>query len=318
MIPIFFVFIFLISLIVIGVSSGAISKSFLTLSRVIGINEYVVSFLLFGVATSLPEFFVAISAIITKNPLMSIGNIIGANLINITLVLGIVAYLSDGVDIKESVSVKIYWSSFILGLLPAILVLGGGVSRVDGFILLLMCLLYFIVFANDSSYFKKSIIHIPWTAQFFFNTLSSVRTLIVSFFAIFLATIFMILFVSSLAKYLAIDILYFSIIILGAITTLPELLFGIRSSILNHPSLAIGSLLGSIVINSTLIVGSLSVLSPSVVTQESHVVLFSLVFSFIGFFLLSIFSYSGLRISKNEGFLLILIYILFVISVVTT
>ncbi|MBI3633111.1 MAG: sodium:calcium antiporter [Candidatus Vogelbacteria bacterium] len=310
----FYIFTFLLSFISLGVASGLVANAFVGVTRVLGINEYIITFILVGAATSLPEIFVSVASFITNSPAVSVGNVIGANLANITLVLGIVAFLAGGIDIGNKIPKKIFWVSFVLALLPSVLVFGGGINRLDGVVLCLIFLAYVYVFVSEAELFEKPARHLPYGVHFFSDLFSNVKNLIIGLALLSFSALFIVFFGSSFADYLSLNTLFFSTIFLGLVTTLPELLFGIRSAILNHPALAMGNILGSVVFNSTVIPGVLSILSTAQTTISNSTFLINSFFTFIAFFFLSIFSYSGSKISRNEGLLLILLYVLFFIS----
>ena len=64
-------------------------KSLIKISQFLGITEYIAAFIIMALATSLPELSVAISSGIAKNTALSFGNVIGANILGITLIMGI-------------------------------------------------------------------------------------------------------------------------------------------------------------------------------------------------------------------------------------
>jgi len=75
-------------------------KSLIYLAQRIKISEFVIAFILAGIATSLPELFVGISSALNKTPILSLSNVIGSNIANITLILGITIILLKGLNIK--------------------------------------------------------------------------------------------------------------------------------------------------------------------------------------------------------------------------
>ncbi|MDO8493536.1 MAG: hypothetical protein Q7S19_03280 [bacterium] len=311
----FYIFIFLVAIVSLGVSSGMVARALLKLGRIVGLNECVLSFMLLGIITSLPEIFIATASVITNNPLLSIGNIIGANFTNITLAIGLVAYLSGGIDLSGQVSKRVFWISFMLVLMPSFLVLGGGLSRFDGLLLCLMFLAYIIVFSYDGQFLEKSAPHVPYGVHYFSEVYPSLINLTLGLLILVLSSIFIILFTAGLTSYWPIDLILFSTVVLGLATTLPELFFGMRGAIMQHSSLAMGNILASTVFNSTVIIGLLAIVSPTATNSlTAGPVILTSSFTFLAFILLSVFSYTGSRINRTEGVLLMSLYFLFITS----
>lgn len=311
----FYVFIFLVSFVALGVSSGVCARSFLKLSRVLWVNEYILSFILIGVITSLPELFVAIASIIINVPLISVGNIIGANFITMTLVLGIVSVLSNGVELSPQISKRVFWLSFLLALLPIVLIFKGGISRIDGLILCAIFIVYLVVFSHDVKFLERSIPYLPYGADYLSDAYSSLINLLVGLPILVLSSLFIVFFGTSLVGFSPTNLIFFGTVFLGLLTTLPELFFGIRGAILNCQSLALNNVLASVVFNGTVIIGLISVISPITIRLSTSSFLLEIVFMFVAFLLLSVFSYTGSRISRLEGILLMSVYFLFLVSV---
>ena len=172
--------------------------------------------------------------------------------------------------------------------------------RIDG-ILLCYFLAYAVIFISDSRLMDGPVRHLPYGVHIFSDLYTNIRNLFVGLTFLVLSSVFKVFFGSSLAQYVSLDLLYFSTIFLGLITTLPELLFGVRSALLSHPTFAVGNLLASVAFNSTLTPGMLSIFSPIRATISMDVLSFNAGLTFVAFFFLSIFAYSGSRISRNEG-----------------
>lgn len=312
----FYISVLVVAIIALGVSSGMVARSFLRLSRVVGMNEYIVSFVMLGIITSIPELSIAIAAIITSTPLLSVGNILGANFANITLALGLLAMLSSGIDMSRKVSKRVFWLSLLMALMPSFLVFGGGISRIDGLLLWALFVAYFILFARDANFLEESVPHIPYGVHYFSDVYPSVLKLLVGLLILILSSIFIVLFAGGLASYFSISLVVFGVIFLGLATTLPELFFGIRGAILQHPSLSLGNILASMVFNGTIIIGALSIASPTVLSASSNGLLYlNATFMIFAFILLSVFSFVSSRITRLEGVLLISLYLLFLVTV---
>ncbi|MDP3918986.1 MAG: sodium:calcium antiporter, partial [Nanoarchaeota archaeon] len=81
--------IFIIAIFVLLKSVNITIKSLTNLAKSINISEFVIATIFMGVATSLPELFIGINSAIKNIPQLSLGNVIGASLLDLTLVIGI-------------------------------------------------------------------------------------------------------------------------------------------------------------------------------------------------------------------------------------
>jgi cation:H+ antiporter len=81
---------------------SALSK----ISYFLNLNEFTVGFILVSVATSLPEMFVGVMSALSGTPEFSLGNVIGANIINLTIVIGISAVLAKKLTIESKIVKK--------------------------------------------------------------------------------------------------------------------------------------------------------------------------------------------------------------------
>src|SRR3989338_916917 len=88
---------FLISCLVLVVSGGFLVKLIVKIASYLRLSEFVVAFIIMAFSTSIPELFVGISYAINGNPALSLGNVIGSNIADLTLVIGIAALLGNGI-----------------------------------------------------------------------------------------------------------------------------------------------------------------------------------------------------------------------------
>lgn len=117
-------------------------------------GAFVFSALLLAIATSFPELFVAITSSLEGSGSLSLGNVLGANIANISLVAGIAGLVAGKVSVHGEFLKRDVWIALCAGILPILLILDGELSRVDGLILLS------IYGAYATSFFKKRFVQI--------------------------------------------------------------------------------------------------------------------------------------------------------------
>jgi len=297
---------FLISCLVLVVSGGYLVKLLIKIASYLKLSEFVVAFIIMAFSTSIPELFVGISSALNKNPSLSLGNVIGSNIADLTLIIGIAALLGRGIKIKNPFIKKDSLAMFLVALAPiALMMIGQSLSRIDGIILVSIFVIYMWHLARERKEIK---------GRFDEN---NNKHIIVTFllFALCLCVLFFSShFVVKYATQLAIELLLPSILIglfLVAIgTSLPELVFETRSVLAKKGDLAIGDAMGSVVCNSTLVLGITSIIYP--ITNSFFIFLTSAIFMVIFTFLFMMFIRSKKGLSIKDAITLIIFYVLFI------
>lgn len=307
-----YILIFFASIILLVFSGGKAVESLTRISRFLKLREFIVAFILMAFATSIPELFVGISAAFNKIPELSLGDVLGANIINLTLAVGLAVLFLGGLEIERETVRRGSILMGTIGLLPLLLILDGELSRIDGCVLLLAFIFYLTWLFDREELFKKVYNDIDPTLLNFGNFIKdmalfggSVVLLLISSQGIVTAAAFF-------AEFLGAGLGIVGIILVGAGTALPEVYFSIRAGRAGETKMILGNLMGCVVITSTLVLGLVALISPFKIADFSPygtARLFLLVS--VLFFLL--ISRTRSQISKKEGFALILIYIAFLV-----
>ena len=295
------------------VRSGAILVGIMTsLSRYLHVTEYVFSFILMAFATTLPELFVGITSGFRNLPVISLGNVIGSNLVNLSFILGIIAVTAKGIRVDCKIAKKDSWISFFIILLPLFLLIDKKISRGEGFLLLVVFGWHVFYLLKSKSGFQHRVHHvkneITHSGKFFINI---VYFVFASAFLVLSA-----LAVVESARLIAIELYVplslISIILIAFGTSLPELVFGMRAAIVKHEGLCLGNLFGAAVVNSTFILGLTAVISP-IIVESFKTIIIGGIFMVIAVFFANIFIGSKNKLSSKEGLILVGFYILFLI-----
>ncbi len=281
---------------------------------------FALSAIILALGTSFPELFVAVTSALENAPHLSLGLIIGSNIANISLVAGLAAFIVGRVNVHGQFLKRDIWIALIAGILPVILIFDGSLSRVDGLILLTVYAAY------ATSFFKARFMEIAQEHKkesFWLRLLRKSNILDSSrqkdFGRFFLGIALLLLsadIIVRIAKTLAITahipVFVVGLILLAIGTSLPELAFSLRSLGDKEPKMFFGNLLGSTIVNSTLVIGISVVLNPITVTAINGylvaVVAFVLIYLVFWYFIRSKF-----RLERWEAGLLFLIYLIFVL-----
>lgn len=285
-------------------------KSLIKLAAFLRMSEFYAAFILMAVCTSLPELFVGISSAMAGTPAFSLGNVIGSNIIDLTLVAGIAVALARGIRIQSKIVHKQVFGMVVLAALPMILMfIGKQLSRLDALILIGAFCVYFIkmLTATDGHIFqtkydgKTS----PWVG------LGSFLLFGITAAGLYFSSGWVVKYGGMAAMQLSLPPIMVGLFLVALGTSLPELIFSIRSAMTKHGQLALGDLVGAVVMNSTIVLAVTALIHP--ITDSFFIFLSSAVFMIAITFLFATFISSGRKLSWREGISLILFYVLFII-----
>lgn len=301
--------IFFLACIVLVLSGTLLVKALSHLSSYLKVSEFVVGFILMAFATSLPELFVGINASLAKTPDLIIGTIIGANILDLTIVGGMIVLLARGIKIESSKTKTDALYMFVLVTLSMILfVIGDGLSRVDGVVLLLALLLYARkLFIEQRRFHKPMDNHVTRLEPILHTAL-----FLISIFLLYASSHFVVTYGLKISENLDFPVALIGLIFVPIGTTLPELTFESRAVLMGHTQMALGDLIGSVIVNSTLVLGVSALIFP-LVSSNLVFTLISGLFMLILAFLFATFIETGDKLYVKEGISLILLYVFFVV-----
>lgn len=309
---IFYIFLFFVSVFLLIFAGQKSVESLSKLSRFLNVKEFVLAFILMAFATSIPELFVGISAALNNVSELSLGDIFGANIVDLTLAIGLVVLILGKLEIERETVKRNSIFMAIIGLLPLLLLLDGDISRIDGVVLFLAFAFYMSWLFNRKELFRKVYNDIEPTLFNFKNFLKdlaifgvSVTVLLFSSYEIIQSAIFF-------AEFFKIGLGIIGIVLVGAGTALPEVYFSIQAGRSSQSPMILGNLMGSIVVNSTFILGLVALIQPiKIVDFSSYEIARIFLLIAVLFFLL--ISRTQNKISRKEALALISIYSAFLV-----
>lgn len=302
---------FALAFLILAFSSRILVRSLTKIARFLKISDYAISFILMGLATSIPELFVALSSGTSGTPQLSFGNIIGANILNVTLIVGIIALMAKGIENKNDSVKTDAWIIWAMAMFPVLLAFDGIIDRIEGFLLIVVYLWYLNRLWRQENLFGKVINHlgkqyagVSWIFREVFLFLLGIGMLLA-------ASAYVVRSAKMLTGFLDLELSIFGILVVALGTTVPELTFGIRSIFLKHEQMTLGNAIGSVAVNSTLILGLLALISPFPVEMSSGLRI-SITMLFVSLWLFNIFLTNDRpRITTKEGAILVIIYLAF-------
>ncbi len=299
---------FILSSLILVASGFLLVKSLSKISRFLKISEFSAAFIIMALATSIPELFVGISSAIAGNPELSLGNVIGANIIDLTLITGILILMSKEIGTRSN---KIGENTFfMLGSIALVIILyliNHSLSRIDGIILISLF---------SFSLYKKFKKRKKYTAALKnrikrWSIVLNVFIFLLALTALFFSSKYVVKYATGIATLFNFPNIIVGLFLLSIATALPELVFGVSAVRAGHKEMAIGDQTGTIFTNSVLVLGIVAIISP--IKAEFIPFLTSALFMFITAFIFVTFVATGKKLETLEGISLILIYTLFII-----
>lgn len=299
---------FLIACVVLVISGTFMVKTLSKIGAYLHVSEFVVGFVIMALATSLPELFVGISSALARNTALALGNVIGANILNLTIVIAIVILLKRGIVIESEKTKTDALYMFFIAMLPLILMwIGNSISRIDGVILLGAFFFYSKKLFKERKIFTKEVKNHEKRWEPILNT----ALFIFSLALLFLSSTFVVKYATLLSVELLLPPVLIGLFLVSMGTTLPELTFEIRAVLTGHSEMALGNLIGSVIVNSTLVLGITALIYP--ITANFLLFVTAGSFMLIVAFLFATFVESGNKLYVKEGIILIFLYIFFII-----
>jgi len=288
------------------------------LSQITKIGRYTATAIILGLATSLPELFVGIVSALEGRPALSLGNVIGSNIANLSLVIGGAAIVTGSFKVKKDILSKDLIIAFAIAGAPVLFLIDGTLSRVEGLILILVYLFYNLFLIRSHRQKHQEINKESFVARIYrrlfpkdIDTRTLYRDLLFGIILLLFSADMIVKISTKIAVSFDIPILFIGMFLVAVGTSLPELTFEIRALSKGQSSMAIGNILGSIVVNSSLVLGVTSFLHPIKITLFSDYLL-AFIFSLLIFAFFYVFVKTKQTLERWEGLALILIYLYFI------
>ena len=293
-----------------------LTKSSVDISLKLSIPKIIIGMTVVSFATSAPELIVSLNATLDGLPNFAIGNVLGSNIANIGLVLGIITIIYP-ITLKQ----RFYNTDFPLlmistGLFYYIIYTGNQISRFEGFILviaIISILLYLFLFQrNNSNEFAEDLDN---------KDVSIYRSFLYIIFSgslLWLGSETLIKSAVSVANKFEISERIISITMVAIGTSIPELAASIVASLKRQNDLSIGNLIGSNIFNLLVVIGITSSIMPINGIEESTIfndMLWVILFSAI----ILPLAYIGRRniLTRKKGIILLVLYLIFIIPLLS-
>jgi cation:H+ antiporter len=293
----------LISLIFLYYGGEFLVTGSLRLAQTFNISPFIIGATVIGFGTSTPELAVSLMASIQGSGDLALANIIGSNITNIGLVLGLTALIipltiekqryrteSPSLIITSTIIVVFSWDSYL--------------SRIEGFIMISFLFIYLW-----RAFRKKESIDLGSSEINFFSNQKRptfhIILVILGIMMLIFGASWMVEGATGIARKLGVSEWFIGVSIVALGTSLPELASSLIAAKKGHGEMAIGNVFGSNIFNILMVIGIASSINPLSIEEKIYT---DLIFTTTLTFLMLLLIRMGYVIKKQEGFILCLCY----------
>lgn len=291
------------------------------LAKKMGIPPVIVGLTIVSIGTSAPELAVSLISALNGSNNIAIGNVVGSNIFNTLMVLGVTTIVLPIIIHKENVK-----NDFIVNTVITILLFiltfdslfGKGsniISRFDGLILLIICLAYMVMLVVKA---KKTDMPKPTEEELNVNVFIKILLIIVGAAGIVIGGQLVVNSASNIASSLGMSEKLVGLTIVAMGTSLPELVTSVVAALKGENEIALGNVLGSNIFNILLILGTSSVISP-IVVESGLIVDFGFLIAITLLLYLVVFlnKQKEKKLTKLEGIIMVALYAGYIVYIIS-
>ena len=272
------------------------------------VSPIIIGITIVAFGTSLPEMSVSIAASLKGQPDITLGNVIGSNIANILLVLGIAAVIRP-LDVSKQVVTRDTMLVLGSGVILLLLALTGYLTRVSGMIMLAFFFAYLAYYARDA-YKNRVDSATPPAGDMGFGI--AVVLLAGGILCILIGADILVDSAVFIAEEVGISPAVIGLTMIAIGTSLPELATSAVASKRGESDLSVGNVLGSNVFNTLLILGISAFMVGSIAVNS--VMLWDILFMAVVCLFLVPTLWTGHKLTRTEGAFMLLIYVVYIAS----
>lgn len=270
------------------------------------IPEFIIGATLIALGTSLPEMAASVAASFSHKPDIAIANVIGSNVLNITLVLAAVFLIATNINPSRDFFAKDSTWALVPVLVFILMILDGVISRFDALLLLLLMGAYLVFLLQDAKNIPDEDLEDIDIGTFTWT--KTISILLGGFVLVIIGAHFTVESASEIAKSFGISEWIIGIILVAVGTSLPELVVSISAAVKGKVDMAIGNIIGSNMANTTVVLGAAALTNPMSINAPAYI--FDIATMIIATLLL-VFITANKLYTKSAGISLVIILGLF-------
>ena len=303
----------ILGLVLLVVGAEFLVKGASKIAAILKISPLIIGLTIVAYGTSAPEMSVSIMSAFSNQADVAVGNVVGSNICNILLVLGMSSVVAPLVVTKQIIRSDV---PIMIGvsLLLLMFSVDGQLGKVDGIILFLGGALYTLSLIYQSS--KQGTEEDEFAQEYGFSGevtpqlwMKNIVFVIGGSILLIVGSRFLVQSAVSIAEGFGVSELLIGLTIVAFGTSLPELATSVIASFRGERDIAVGNVLGSNIFNILAVLGIAAILSPINIDVSPTVLNFDMLVAIaVAFACLPIF-YSGRRIDRLEGSLFLFYYL---------
>lgn len=292
------VLLLIFGIVVVLKSADWLTNGAVGLATKLGISQIVIGLTIVAIGTSMPELFVSIVSAIKGTPDLAVGNIVGSNIFNVLLIVGVAATVAP-IAIQRATVRRDIPIAIVASIMLTFMMLDDNISRIDALILFAAFIAFIWITLRNS---KNDANEKDASTEKVIPTWKSVLFIIFGLVGLVLGSNIFVDNASSLAHGWGISDAVIGLTIVAGGTSLPELATSAVAARKGDSGIAIGNVLGSNVFNILMILGLTGIISPMHIQNITYIDMAVMVISMALFWL---FSFTKLRVERWEGCVLI-------------
>ena len=275
-----------------------------SIARKFGIPQLIIGLTIVAMGTSMPEAAVSITAAMQQNAGITIGNVVGSNILNIFIILGLTALITNVAIQRSTLFYEIPFMMFVTVVLMICGMTGGKVTFAEGIVLWVLFLVYlgylFVMSKKGENPEEEEAKNYPVWKCLLLMVAGGVLVVKGSDFAVSGAT--------EIARYFGMSERFIGLTIVALGTSLPELVTSVVAARKNEVDMAVGNAVGSNIFNILMVLGVASAINPVALIRENIIdIVILIVFSLIVW----IYAATKQRISRKEGISMVCLYLIY-------
>ena len=301
------IFLIIVGFILLMFGAEYMVKGAVAIASKLNIPTIIVGLTIVAFGTSTPEFVVSIKSALNGSAGLSIGNVVGSNIANILLILGLTAIISP-IKCRRRIFLRDYKFLFIASLMFSLFALTGNFVRWHG-ITFLVLLVYFVYYNYQNS--KKDSISEDEVSPLVDKSWLYVTSLTIGgLLGIIYGADILILGAVKMARILGVSEEIIGVTIIAVGTSLPELATTLLATVRGQAGVALGNVVGSNIWNIVFIIGATSTITD--VNIPKQFLIYDIWMMVLATLILYPAMMSKARLTRKEGGLFLIVYIFYI------
>lgn len=228
------------------------------IAKKLGIPQLVIGLTIVAMGTSMPEAAVSVTAAMQQNAGITVGNVVGSNILNILIILGITAVITNVAIQRSTLHYEIPFMLAVTAILLGFGMTGGRITFTEGVIFWILFLVYlgylFVMARKENAGEEGTVKDFPVWKCLLLMVLGGILVVKGSDFAVSGA--------SAIARYFGMSERFIGLTIVALGTSLPELVTSVTAARRGNAGIAIGNIVGSNIFNILFVIGTAALICP--------------------------------------------------------